>query len=251
MSKKVEGDLPSLILLEDLGLSYSTPNSKQKKRFGIYKCGFCGTEFRTCTYMVTIKHTVSCGCYRKEQARKATSTHGNTKSKLYSTWAKAKARVTNQNTANFMDYGGRGITMCDEWLNSFEKFQEWAYLVGYTEETHKNLSLDRIDVNGNYCPENCRWTTRTIQNRNQTKRRDNNSGYKGVSYHKDRRKYQVRINILGEPIYLGLYQTPEDGAVAYNNYIIANDLEGFPLNKLPDSHIHLQLPTKPHHQTLE
>ena len=245
MSKKVEGDLPPLILLEDLGLSYPTPNSKQKKRFGIYKCGFCGTEFRTCTYMVTAKHIVSCGCYRKEQARKATSTHGNTKSKLYRSWAGAKARVTNKNSDNFMDYGGRGISMCNEWLNNFEKFQEWAYSVGYIEETHKKLSLDRIDVNGDYYPENCRWTTRTIQNRNQTKRRDNTSGYKGVRFHIHRNKYQVNINILGKSIYLGIYLTAEDGAIAYNNYIIENNLEGFPLNEIPDSHIHLQLPTKP------
>ena len=63
MSKKVEEDLPPLILLEDLGLRYPTPNSKQKKRFGIYKCGFCGTEFKASTYKVTIKHTVSCSVF--------------------------------------------------------------------------------------------------------------------------------------------------------------------------------------------
>ena len=241
-------DLSKPILIEDLGLMYATENSKQKKRFGIYKCGFCGTEFKANTYDINRGYIKSCGCYKKRRASETNKTHGLGATRLYAVWGDIKRRTLNPKHKNYNDYGGRGITICDEWKNDFMYFYNWAMSNGYEE--NKGLSIDRIDNNKNYCPDNCRWTTSTIQNRNQRLRKDNTSGYRGVSYHKSSRKYQVRIR-LGKSIHLGLYPTPEDGAVAYNNYIIANDLEGFPLNKLPDSHIHLQLPAKPHHQILE
>jgi hypothetical protein len=150
----------------------------------------------------------------------------------------------------YKDYGGRGITICEEWKNDAKAFYDWSMSNGYEE--NKGLSIDRIDNDGNYEPSNCRWSTRTIQCRNQRLRKDNKSGYKGVNYHKSTGKYQASVNIGKKQVYLGLYPTAEDGAVAYNNYIIENDLEGFPLNKLPDSHIHLQLTTKPpHNQTFK
>lgn len=248
MSKKVEGDLPPLILLEDLGMMLPTALSKHKRRYGLYKCGFCGNIFKTSIQDVKKGDTKSCGCYSIKNRKEVNVTHSLANTKLYSIWIGIKARVLNPQHKQYNSYGGRGITICDEWKNDAEAFYNWAMLNGYEE--NKGLSIDRIDNDGNYEPDNCRWTTSTIQNRNQRLRKDNTSGYRGVSYHKSSRKYRVRVR-LGKSISLGLYSTPEDGAVAYNNYIIENDLEGFPLNKLPDSHIHLQLPTKPHHQILE
>lgn len=75
-----------------------------------------------------------------------------------------KSRCTNTTIKAYKDYGGRGIKVCDEWLNSFEAFYDWAMKNGYAD----HLSIDRIDVNGNYCPENCRWATRKTQQMNKT-----------------------------------------------------------------------------------
>ena len=74
-----------------------------------------------------------------------------------------KTRCLNPNCHAYKDYGGRGITICDEWINSVENFNEWAISNGYNE----NLTLDRIDVNGNYEPSNCRWTSRKSQANNK------------------------------------------------------------------------------------
>ena len=240
MSKKVEGDLPPLILIEDLGMVYATENSKQKARFGIYKCGFCGTNFKANTYQIKSEHTKSCGCYNKRRIGELNKTHGLRNTRLYRIWSDIKSRTLNPKRKAYQDYGGRGITICYDWKNDFMFFYTWAMKNGYSDK----LSIDRIDNDGNYCPENCRWTTQTIQSRNQRIRRNNTSGYRGCSFDRGLKKYRAYITVNRKRIHLGYFQTAEDGVVAYNNYIIENDLEGFILNEIPDSHIHLQLPTK-------
>jgi hypothetical protein len=102
----------------------------------------------------------SCGCLKEDSTRARRTTHGMYRSKTYYAWQGAKDRCFNPNNTGFINYGGRGITMCDEWRDSFEAFYRDMGPVP------TGLSLDRIDVNGPYSKENCRWTDRGSQNRN-------------------------------------------------------------------------------------
>ena len=223
------------ILIEDLGMMYPNENSKQKTRFGIYRCGFCGEEFRVQINSVKNGNTKSCGCYNKRIASETHKTHGLGNTRLYKIWKGIKDRTLNPKHIQFPDYGGRGITICDEWKNDFMSFYNWAMLNGYEE--NKGLSIDRIDNDGGYSPENCRWTTQVIQNRNQRIKKNNTSGYKGVSYYKKTGKYVAQICVNRKNIHLGYFQTLVEGAIVYNNYIIENNLEGFILNEIPEEYL--------------
>ena len=227
--EQIKEELPEPILLEDLGMMYPTEKSKRKYKFGIYKCGFCGTKFKASTNNIKSGYSKSCGCYRKRTTSETHKTHGLVSTRLYSIWSNMKERVFNIKYKRYNDYGGRGITICDEWKNDFMSFYDWAMSNDYSDE----LSIDRIDNDGNYCPENCRWTTPSIQSRNQRKRRNNTSGYKGVSHHKRDKIFTAQIKVNKKSIYLGYFKTVVEGAVAYNNYIIENNLEGFILNEIP------------------
>lgn len=107
--------------------------------------------------------TQSCGCLLNEaQCDKAKYNYVKY-GRLYYIWDGMKQRCSNENYKQFKDYGGRGITVCDEWKDDFEAFRDWAMENGYSDE----LTIDRIDNDGNYEPSNCRWETRAAQNRNR------------------------------------------------------------------------------------
>ena len=219
-------EIPKLILIEDLGMMYPTKDSKYKSRFGIYKCGFCGTNFKANTNDINRGDTKSCGCKKF-----LSQPHNLSNTKLYVVWGHIKSRTLNPKHKSYNDYGGRGITICDEWKNDFMSFYNWAILNGYEE--NKGLSIDRIDNDGNYEPSNCRWTTRTIQSRNQRMQKNNTTGYRGVSYIKIRGNYRAQIRVNLKSIHLGYFKTAIEAGVVYNNYIIENNLEGFILNEIP------------------
>ena len=105
--------------------------------------------------------TRSCGCYRNEQQKIRNVTHGESKTRLYRAWVAMRARCTDKNRQSYRNYGGRGIAFCDEW-NKYEPFRDWALGNGYRND----LTLDRINNNGNYEPQNCRWVDMKTQSRN-------------------------------------------------------------------------------------
>ena len=222
-------ELPKPILLEDLGLQYYSVKSKRKHRFGRYLCGFCGSEFKACIHSINQGKTKSCGCYNVSKSFK----HGLVGTRIYSIWIDIKSRVFNSKSKSYNDYGGRGITLCDEWLD-VQNFYDWAILNGYEE--NKGLSIDRIDNDGNYEPSNCRWVTQTIQSRNQRMQKNNKSGYKGVCFKKDKNKYAAQICVNNKNKGLGHFLTAVEAGIAYNNYIIENNLEGFILNEIPEGY---------------
>ena len=116
-------------------------------------------------------HKRSCGCFQKEVAKQSKYIHGFSKTPLYKRWFAMKSRCENQKNPSYENYGGRGIKVCDEWKD-FLTFQEWAFNNGYKQ----TLTIERIDVNGNYEPSNCVFADRVVQNRNTT-RTHNIDGY--------------------------------------------------------------------------
>lgn len=130
----------------------------------IWRCRCeCGRETLVRGGNLRNGHTKSCGCYRERLRPGLHKTHGESKTRLYKIYHGMKKRCYNPNAQFYERYGGRGITICDEWLNSFEVFREWALANGYRDD----LSIDRIDNDGNYEPRNCRWEASKRQRRNR------------------------------------------------------------------------------------
>ena len=114
-------------------------------------------------------HAKSCGCYAKDRR---TDFHllsvGDKGTRLYKTWQGIKQRCLNPNANEYKNYGGRGITICDEWKDSYTEFKNWSIENGFNESLNgREQSIDRIDVNGNYEPNNCRWADSKTQNYNK------------------------------------------------------------------------------------
>lgn len=112
-------------------------------------------------YSLTSQKSTSCGCYNRERVSKATSKHNSSDSNLYDVWTNIKQRCLNENNPHYKNYGGRGITICDEWLDDFIEFQRWSIENGYK----KGLNIDRKDNDKGYFPDNCRFIT-YIENQN-------------------------------------------------------------------------------------
>lgn len=132
----------------------------------LFQCD-CGSVIELLAIRVLNGGTKSCGCLQKERTSKARRTHGMSETILYSKWLSLRNRCYTKSTSNYPRYGGRGIKVCNEWKNSFESFRDWAINNGYDEK----LTIDRINFNGDYCPENCRWISAFDQAGNSRKAR--------------------------------------------------------------------------------
>ena len=156
-----------------------SPKSKKAKGLWVCKCE-CGNVIKVNTSDLKSGNTTSCGCKRKETLRQLRTKHGESNTRLYNVWSDMKKRCYNTKNVDYKNYGGRGITVCDEWMD-FQNFYEWAIANGYDETAPKGqCTIDRIDVNGCYEPENCRWVNWHIQMNN--KRNNRILTYNGESH---------------------------------------------------------------------
>lgn len=178
-------------------------SSTSKTRW-LCKCD-CGNERIVHGTSLKKGTTVSCGCYGKERRTALHTIHGKRSVPEYAIWNGIKNRCLNPNLRSYPNYGGRGITICDRWRDDFQAFYE-----DMGPRPSPDHSVDRIDTNGPYSPENCKWSTRVEQARNRRPR--SKTGYSGV--YKLKNRWIVRIGIAGMLINLGSYKTIEEAVKA-------------------------------------
>lgn len=156
--------------------------------------------------------------------------------KLYTTWCGIKTRCYNSNDPTYKYYGKRGIKMYTSWITDFYLFQSYVTSLDNYDESKlgkKGITLDRINNNDDYKPNNLRWSTMLLQSRNRRKKTGSNSKYIGVSEDKSGiriKKWSARITINKKTIRIGRYSTQEEAKKARDQYIIDNKLENFMLN---------------------
>lgn len=215
----MQNNQKEIILLEDLGMLYPTEKSKQKYPYALYRC-YCGNEFKTITYNIKNNKTKSCGCNLHKNKHNNYDT--NKIKKLKNVWNAMIQRCTNPNNKAYIHYGGRGITICENWMKNSILFYEWAIDNGYEE----GLTLDRKENDKGYNPENCRWVTQTVQTRNTRKLMcTNTSGYRGVSWNKSANKFISRISVDNKQIHIGCFNNIVEAAKSYDNYVAKHNLE--------------------------
>ena len=129
----------------------------------------CGASLVVIGRDLRCGNTMSCGCLQIERARDANIKHGGAvrgaKTALYARWEGIKKRCLQPHSKSYKNYGGRGITICKEWRDDFNAFREWAFANGFSPE----LTIERVDYNGDYCPDNCTWIPKSEQSKNRRK----------------------------------------------------------------------------------
>ena len=184
--EKLEKDMkPKLI--GETWRKYPTETSMQKATYGLFECQYCKKEFETDIQSVRRGHTKSCGC----NTREAQSTHGMGQNKFYKTWHNMIQRCTNSNHKAYKDYGARGITVCEEW----------------------------VDV-ANFVA----WADAPTQALNRRKMRTNTSGFVGVYSGVSKDGWYAKVGSNNKLINIGSFKTKEDAVQARDNYIIENGL---------------------------
>ena len=140
----------------------------------------CGNMVSVLGESLRIGETKSCGCFKKEvtstRSRVDNAKHRETGTRMHKIWVAMKQRCYNEKDIHYNDYGKRGISVCEEWLDNYEAFRDWSLKNGYDSK----LSIDRINVNGDYSPENCRWATSKEQQNN--KRNNRRLTYNGETH---------------------------------------------------------------------
>lgn len=202
MSKKlniINKKYNHLLVLEEVQPHIQPSGTKMRK----YKCQCdCGKIIEVAQPSITRGLTKSCGCHRIK--------HNMTDTKEYQVWRDMKQRCLNTNHPSYKNYGGRGIKICQQWIDSFETFLKDVGTAPYKKST-----LDRINNQADYTPDNIRWTDYTVQNINKRLQKRNKTGCPGVYKHGQcNNKWTAYININKKHTYLGIFDTKEEAVQA-------------------------------------
>lgn len=187
-------------------VGYEEPYRSNEKPIPLWECLCdCGSETVGTVYNIVRGRKKSCGCLRKEST---TKTHGMTKTKIYVVYRNMWKRCYNKNEWAYPYYGGRGIKLCDRWMEP----EGIGFMNFYADmgDIPNGLEIERVNNDGDYCPDNCVWAARSEQTFNQRKRCNNVSGRSGVSFNQKHGKYVVTIGKNNKSIYLGIYSDFEE-----------------------------------------
>ena len=170
---------------------------KNNEIFWKCKCE-CGSEKNVNGKHLRRGAVVSCGCHKREKTIERSTKHGDSYSRLYNIWCHMKSRCYKKNNKDYRLYGAKGIIVCDAW-HDYKVFKKWAIENGYDDKK----TIDRIDSNKNYCPENCRWATAEIQSNNTNRNRYIEYNGETLTMAQLSKKYKIKYETLKQRLKRG------------------------------------------------
>ena len=156
----------------------------------------------------------------KIKDRKKLERHGLSGERIYKIWLAIIGRCCGKGTKTYENYGAKGVSVCDHWKDSVHEFIKWSLSAGYAD----NLTIDRINTDKGYCPENCRWVDYTAQGINKRKRKGTSSKYRGVSRGNKGDYWVACVGVNKKRICIGLFKTEDEANIARIGYLVKNEL---------------------------
>lgn len=209
------------------GCEYIRDDGMQNKsRMVVFKCGNCGVEFRACVSAVKCDNTTACGCRHKVMAGERLRSHGLSNHPVYHKWSDIKARCFKKDFHDYDRYGGRGITMCDEWKGDFKAFYDYVTKLPNYDANNLGIhgvTIDRRDNDNGYFPGNIRWVPMSIQALNRSYQAGE-SGYHWIKWMKKDKRWVANVHVNGKRVYAGSSKEKKEALDKLNDFITKNNL---------------------------